>query len=252
MINSFESYIKEFSNWEMKGWEFTIFKDRCIEQDPSWDFGENIAGAICTAKTVLDMGTGGGEFLAGLANLPKKVCATESYETNLPVARARLEPLGIAVHFITEDAHLPFAENQFDVVINRHESFDAGEVFRILKPSGQFFTQQVGGKDNRKLNELLGSCVENEYGDWQLSAATKALLSEGLEIEQSIEEFPETTFLDIGAVVGYLKAIPWQIGDFSVEKYRQPLIAMHTALLQNKQLTVNSHRFYIAARKPNI
>jgi len=30
-------------------------------------------------------------------------------------------------------------------VINRHESFSASEVFRVLKPGGIFVTQQVGG-----------------------------------------------------------------------------------------------------------
>ncbi len=70
---------------------------------------------------MLDMGTGGGEFLSSLAPFPPYTCATEAYPPNVPIAKARLEPLGIEVFQISEDNFLPIPDNTLDLVINRHE-----------------------------------------------------------------------------------------------------------------------------------
>ena len=56
------------------------------------------------AATMLDMGTGGGEFLFSLHPLPKTVYATEGYKPNVPIARQRLEPLGVKVVYFEEDS----------------------------------------------------------------------------------------------------------------------------------------------------
>ena len=42
-------------------------------------------------------------------------------------------------------------DNEFDIVINRHESYNEKELFRILKPNGLFITQQVGAYNNKDL-----------------------------------------------------------------------------------------------------
>ena len=42
-----------------------------------------------------------------------------------------------------EDKPLPFADNSFDLVLNRHDSYDVNEVRRVLKPGGYFITQDV-------------------------------------------------------------------------------------------------------------
>jgi hypothetical protein len=46
---------------------------------------------------MLDMGTGGGEALAGLADRAPRTIATEAWPPNVPVAGRRLLPLGISV-----------------------------------------------------------------------------------------------------------------------------------------------------------
>ena len=35
---------------------------------------------------------------------------------------------------LVAEANHPFADNQFDLVINRHEYYDPTEVMRVLKP----------------------------------------------------------------------------------------------------------------------
>ena len=92
-------------------------------------------------SSLLDIGTGGGEFLSSLAPLPKIVYATEGYEPNIPIARKRLEPLGVKVYKVDSDENLPF-DNSFDLVINRHDRILKKRYIEYLK-GGIFVTQQV-------------------------------------------------------------------------------------------------------------
>lgn len=66
--------------------------------------------------------------------------ATEGYKPNVPIAKKRLEPLGVIVVERMEDENLPFKDDTFDTILNQHESFCASEVRRILSKEGTFFT----------------------------------------------------------------------------------------------------------------
>lgn len=249
MIQSFEAYLTEGEQWDLTGWDFDAFKDRWVESPTTWSFQEIVENHFEENQHLLDMGTGGGEFLASLKRRPKHVCATEAYPPNIDVAKNKLEPLGINVFAIQDDAKLPFKDNSFEVIINRHESFNANEVYRILKPGGVFITQQVGGKDNQKINELLNA-PGNEYANWNLDVASAELKQAGLSVTTSIEEFPKTEFKDIGALVVFLRSIPWQIPDFTVAKYLDELRQLHlTVFSRGMGLDVYSHRFLLVAGK---
>ena len=108
--------------------------------------------------------------------------------------------------------------------IDRHESFIAVEISRILKPSGRFITQQVGGTITRpdELNTAVGvaeSPTTTGMARWDLKEAVRQVEDAGLVVTDAREAGLEAWFFDIGAVVYYLKAVPWQIPDFSVEKF---------------------------------
>ena len=81
-----------------EGWDFSHLQGRMHEDQLSWDYTSIVREALPGAASLLDMGTGGGEFLSSLEPLPPNTHATEGYAPNVPVARARLEPLGIQVH----------------------------------------------------------------------------------------------------------------------------------------------------------
>jgi len=184
-----------------------------------------------------------------LKPLPQQVYATEAYQPNVPIARKRLEPFGVQVVALASDDCLPFEDAQFDLVINRHEAYSTPEVFRILQSGGVFITQQVGGTNNQRLNELLQDPVTLTHAHWNLAYALQWLRQAGFQILEQYEEFPETTFFDIGAVVYYLKAISWQIADFTIEHYRDRLLKIHQHIQQTGALHVKEHRFYLEARK---
>lgn len=195
------------------------------------------------------MDTGRGEFLASLRPLPLDTWAIESCPPNIPVARSCLEPLDVGVVSDYADESLPFPANRFDLVINRHGSFSAREVFRILKPDGFFITQQVGGQDNFRLNELLQDEPNFKYAFWTLEYVVRLLQAAGFEILRAQECFPESTFLDIGAVVFYLRIIAWRIADFDVTAYYEKLYRLHQMIQKDGGLITRSHRLLIEARK---
>jgi SAM-dependent methyltransferase len=245
----FQALVAEAQTAEFSGWDFSWLSDRMIQEEPPWDYATLVRTHLAAAHNLLDMGTGGGEFLAALPNLPPETHATESYPPNQTIAQARLRPLGVHVHPVEEDASLPFDDRYFDLVINRHESYEPGEVYRILKPGGVFITQQVGELDNLELNQMLQTNVPYHFTDWGLESETFRLLECGFAITRAEKSALTTRFLDIGAVVYYLKAIPWQIEGFSPETHAQGLIQLHNFIERQGVFVTTAHRFLIIARK---
>lgn len=246
---SFE-HILENEEQTFSGWDFSCLtqKGRMQECPVRWNYAGMAERLMRRSQAMLDMGTGGGEFLASMQPLPVHTCATEGYPPNVAVAKRRLEPLGVQVLPYDDDERLPFADAQFDLVVNRHESFSALELWRILKPGGIFLTQQVGGDNDKEMNEAM--CVSPfEYADWNCAAAAGQLEEAGFAVLKQDEERTFTRFFDVGAIVFYLKAIPWQIPDFSVTAYREPLGQLHKRVTRQGFFDATCHRFYIVASK---
>jgi len=66
------------------------------------------------------------------------------------------------------------------------------------------------------------------------------------------EDITLTRIFDVGAIVYYLKAIPFDFPDFTVEKYYNRLVEINDYINDNGYLDVdiNNHRFIIKAKKP--
>ena len=70
---------------------------------------------------ILDVGTGTGVIALLLAELGHRVIGVDIAEQMIDQARKKAKNLNLPVNFQTGDAEeLPFANNSFDVVINRH------------------------------------------------------------------------------------------------------------------------------------
>ncbi len=246
----FEKLVDEAWKHEFSGWDFSFIHGRMVESAPSWDYRQIVLDRIKDAKSLLDLDTGGGEFFSTLQPFPPETCATEGYPPNVAIAKSRLEPLGVKVVDTHAMTQLPFGENSFDLVINRHGGLLASEFRRILKPGGRFITQQVGGRNCVRLNEALQAQPDFLSSVWTMELAARQLEDGGLRIVERKEEFPKTEFKDIGAVVYYLKAISWQVSDFSIEKYYDQLGEIHNIIQETGKFSVEQHRFYIEAQKP--
>lgn len=230
-----------------EGWDFSYLTGRWEEESPALDYETRAREILSHASSGLDMGTGGGEFLESLRPLPQKMCAIEYWEPNVATARARLEPLGVSVSPAKVGEALAFLDGTFDVIINRQASFITSEVARVLHTGGKFLTQQVPGDNLHDLVREFG--VEPAFPNWTLQRVEAELNAAGLHIEEKKEWSGRMTFHDVGALVYYLKNVPWVVPDFSVEKYRDVLLRLQERIKSGQQLTYTQKRFLVEASK---
>ena len=199
------------------------------------------------STSILDMGTGGGELLSSLAPFPEHIVATEGWQPNLTPARKRLEPLGVRVLEVDESADLPFADDVFDTILNRHTAFRASEVARVLKPGGTFLTQQVEGGNLSDLMAEFGA--KPQFEDWALDVAKGQLVVAGLKVEESREWTGQVEFKDVGAIVYFLTAVPWVVKGFSVDNNLQQLEKLQEKIERGRKLIFTEVRFMLRTGK---
>jgi SAM-dependent methyltransferase len=252
----FETYLEQAQSAPFSGWnfEYIIRTGRVIEAPVKWNYYNIVLPYLLNAETMLDMGTGGGEALSRFRPLPPVTYATEQYKPNVAVARKRLEPLGVKVFEIEEEkeppfnASLPFGDEFFDLVISRHEAYYPQELMRILKPGGVFITQQVGSISVINLKQFLTGKTE-AVSNWNLKSAVEELESAGFQILEQQEDIQFYRFYDVGAVAYLMKAIPWIIEDFTIDRYKDRLWELHIQIHENGFYDTPLHRFIIAAKK---
>jgi SAM-dependent methyltransferase len=143
---------------------------------------------------------------------------------------------------------LPFRDAAFDAVLDRHEAYDAHEVARVLAHGGVFLTQQVDGRSHADLLGWFGT--EPHWPDVTVERLAADLVRAGLAIEIARSWWGTISFFDVGAVVYYLKAIPWEVPDFSVDRFRPELLGLQRRLDETGALRFDEGRFVIRARKP--
>ncbi len=248
--NSFDNLIQDALSLPFTGWDFSIIADRWKTNPPSWDYLAMARRRMQAIISMLDQDTGGGELLSSLAPFPAHTWASENYPPNIPVAKAHLEPCGVRIISDYTISSIPLPDASLDLVLNRHGGYAELELLRLLKPGGIFLTQQVGGQNNIRLNELLQDKPDFMYSYWTREVITRKLIDAGFELLSVMEDFPPAEFVDIGAVVFCLRIISWQIADFNVDTYRDKLYAIHQDIIAHGPLHVHEHRILVEARKP--
>jgi hypothetical protein len=73
----------------------------------------------------------------------------------------------------------------------------------------------------------------------------------GLEIIDTQDWSGRLLFTDVGAIVYYLKAVPWLVPGFSVETHLKYLLALQEQWEQQKLLSFVARKYLIQARKEN-
>jgi hypothetical protein len=228
------------------GWDLSWLDGR-IESTPTpWDYAAIARALVGRAHRLLDVDTGGGEFLAELAPLPDKSVAVESRPPNAPIARDRLAAFGVTV---VEGLNALDAESVFDLVLNRHGRLDTQALAALTVNGGTLLTQQVGSRNHLELNDALGADAPGPPHAWMLAVAVERLEAAGFEIVDAREEMLPFRFLDIGAVVYQLAAIPWQVPGFEPTAYAEPLRRLGHRVAEAGGFTVHDHRFLIEARR---
>jgi hypothetical protein len=232
---------------QFKGWDFSWLTGRMDGGILPWDYGSLARATLPHATRLLDVDTGGGEVLASLAPLPAAI-ATEPYPPNVPIATARLAPLGVDVRAGRASA-LPVADEDVNLVLNRHGSLDATETARVLTPRGVFLTQQVGSRNDLAFNDALGVPPPSPPDAHTLHSTVAALEDVGLVIDHAQEDYPVTRYFDIGAVVFQLRSVPWQVPGFEVGTSEERLRCLDAHIRRTGSFDVKNHRFLVRAHK---
>jgi len=233
-----------------KGWDFSYIGKRKAEEALPWDYDVMIHEYLNTNSILLDMGTGGGEYLLTLNHPYNNTFATEAYPPNFELCNRTLTPLGIDVRQVFNDNYLPFGDGMFDIIINSHEAFDINEVCRLLKPKGLFITQQVGGLNNKELSRfLINDFKEITSSKHTLKNNLRLIENKGFTILKSDECFPVLKFLDVGALVYFAKIIEWEFPNFSVDSCFRQLCVLQSIVEEQGFVESKEHRFVIVAQK---
>lgn len=222
------------------------------ESSEPWDLATEYRTALRQATRVLDMGTGGGEYLLSFADLlPADTVATEGWPPNVSASRDALAPHGIdVVQYGAPDDNvdalpMPFEDGRFDLILNRHESYSPRELARVIEPGGVFLTQQVGGDECGELTEWLGH--HDELPQVNFTDFRDLLQQAGFRILAGAEHLGTYTFRDVAALIAYLQLVPWETpDDFTVAGYADRLLTLHDTT-NGRPLALTRKRFWIKA-----
>jgi SAM-dependent methyltransferase len=236
-VPTFDELVSEALAAPFSGWDFSWLIGRSTSSRLPWRYQRVVERLATGAAAMLDMGTGGGERLSGLAVRASRTVATEGWPPNVPVAAARLLPLGIPVirdegapdntkQDGTDRGRLPFRGGAFALVANRHEAFRATEVARVLAPGGTFITQQIDFHAYDDLCRILGLPVPEQPASW-LPLALQQVRDAGLTVLGAVRGAERHELRDVGALVYFLRVVSWAIPSYSLERCAAALRAAH-------------------------
>ncbi len=244
------AWLTEEKNARIHGWDFSYIEGRHEQLPLPWEYRDIIKKYLRPHMRLLDMDTGGGEFLLSLGHPHENTAAIEGYAPNAALCRDVLTPLGIDLHEAQADGPLPFGDASFDIVLNRHGSFNAKEIYRILKPDRLFITQQVGAENDRELvNMLYDVPPALPYPEQHLHIFLADFEKAGFAASESAEAFRPIRFFDVGALVWFAKIIEWEFPDFSVPKCVDRLFRLQEILDGGGTIEGRVHRFIAVMQK---
>ena len=245
-----ETWLRE-ERQPFSGWDFSHLDGRLRGEREPWSYLDRAAELMRRSSSVVDLDTGGGERLLRLReHWPPRVVVTEDYPPNFELVRERLTPMGVEVvrAAVSDTGPMPFGDGEFDLVLNRHAQFNPSEVARVLSPGGAFLTQQVHGMWLWELQAAFD--VSPPFPENAPAKYVPKLEAAGLVMEAVEEWEGRMAFLDVGAIVYYLKAVPWDVPGFTVKTHLRYLLALQERLESGEELSFHTARFLLEARKP--
>lgn len=230
----------------IKGWTMGV-EMAALGPGPPWDYMDRARELVAGARTVLDMGTGGGEkFSELLEEYGGFAVATEGWSGNIHVASQALRPFGAqVVHASGLD--LPFSDARFDLVLNRHNELAPAEVARVLSPGGSFSTQQVGHNNWQELRAFFPR--QTDFGP-KFDQYREGFREAGLTIERAETHDTPVACSSLGDLVYLLTATPWTVPGFDLEADLDTLLALEQNLYKDDHIALTNSRYIIEAHKP--
>lgn len=245
---------RTFSGWPQH--DFPEFAVRPLEPGPPWNYEALVREYAREARSVLDLGTGGGEFVASVReSLPARMVATEEWHVNAPIAYRRLRPLGVDV-VRARSPQLPFAGETFDLVIDRHEELSPSDVARVLRPGGQVLTQQVGPENWCELQSYFPSATAGNRGSRVADSGdirreyASGFAEAGLRVTRNESWVYKVAYGGLGELLFMLLITPWTIPDLDIGGDLEALLTLEAERTTSDGLAMTWGRFLLVAEKP--
>ncbi len=246
-----KEWLQEESAAHIHGWDFSHIHGKYEEEnDLPWDYRQIINHYLEADMKLLDIDTGGAEFLLSLNHPYRNLSATENYPPNVELCREKLLPLGIDFREADVYNQLPYDDETFDIVINRHGDFNEKEIWRVLKPKGIFITEQIGAENDRELVELLLNDVPPlPFPKLYLNVIQDSFEKVGFNTLKADEAYCPIKFWDVGALVWFAHIIEWEFPNFNVKECLSNLYHTQEVLEQNGVIEGRVHRFLLVVQK---
>lgn len=252
MDDGFDDLITAADAVDVSGWDFSWLDGRATEERPPWGYQRLMGEKIDRSTITVDIQTGGGEVLAGVPQrAAKAMVATESWPPNVKRAQENLRSKGVVVIADEDRPPLPFADDTFDLVTSRHPvTVHWDEIARVLAPGGTYFSQQVGPDSGHEIYDFFLGPQPLGQSSREPVLARRGAEQAGLEVVDLRTAELRMEFFDVGAMVYFLRKVIWFVPDFTVEKYRNRLKALHEQIQNDGPFVAYSRRILIEARKP--
>lgn len=234
---------------QIKGWDFTEIENEYEEINPPWDYKLLIEQYMKSDDYILDIDTGGGEFLKTLNHPYNQMSATEGYLPNVQLCEKVLKPLGIDFYEVPAGAKLPFDDETFHIVINRHGALNLEEIHRVLKPGGVLITQQVGAENDRELVHRLLPDLPIQYEAQYLNKTVEKCQQVGFEILIQDETYRPIRFYTVKSLIWFAKVIEWEFIGFTVDMCLEKLFEIEVEVEKKGYIEGKSHRYVVVCRK---
>jgi SAM-dependent methyltransferase len=249
-MRSFDDLVAEAEAADVGGWGFDWLDGRATEERPPWGYARLLADRLAGAAAALDLDTGGGEVVAEAARLPPRMVVTESWPPNAERARALLGPRGVTVLETPPGAPLPLPDATFDLVSARHPVRpDWPEIHRVLTPGGEYVAQHVGPASAFELIELFLGPRPAERAARDPHDEARQAEAAGLTVVDLRTARCRMEFHDVGAVVWILRKCVWWVPDFTVDHYRDRLLALDARMRTGEPFVAHSTRHLVVARR---
>jgi SAM-dependent methyltransferase len=251
-MRTFEDLLAEADSASVDGWDFSWLDGRATEERPSWGYQRTLSHRLANVSAALDIQTGGGEVLAGAGPFPPTMAAVESWPPNAALATKLLHPHGVVVVATPDESELPFADEAFDLVTSRHpNTIPWTEIARVLRPGGTYFAQHIGPATVSELVEHFIGPQPEAWARRHPDTERAQALAAGLEVVDTRMERLRQEYLDIGAVVYFLRKVIWTVPDFTVRRYRERLRKLHQRIEADGSFVAHSSRVLVEVRKPD-
>ncbi|MGH0029952.1 MAG: class I SAM-dependent methyltransferase [Myxococcota bacterium] len=176
------------------GYEDSLLRGR---EDPRpWSIGDVIEAECLASTRFLDVGCGTCSKTAHVAEGIHAFCGIDPSAEMLKLAGARLEQLGVGqfILCVGDASSLPYRDGSFDVAVSLLAPHSAGELSRVLAPSGIAVVEKIGERDKANLKEPFG--MDNDG-----VPRGQFLMEEGRRLKSLVREF-EASFDVVEARTG--------------------------------------------------